>query len=319
VNFTPATPLGYLRTFGPRADPATDLTWGLIVISLAVVIVVTVLVVAGVLVRRSRGSERPPVAESRHEARWIWVGLAPTCVVLLLSLVWTVEVLARINDPPRRPALTVEITGHQWWWEARYDFAQPNGTLVTANEIHIPVGTPVLVKLTSADVIHSFWIPALTGKTDTIPGRTNLTWIEASRPGDYRGQCTEYCGAQHAGMAAFVIAEPPAAFAAWRAAQSAPARAPSGPAALAGQAVFAAYCAACHTVRGTGAEGILGPDLTHIASRQSLASGLIPNSPGSLAGWIGDPQALKPGARMPAVGLSGPQLGAVVAYLEGLK
>jgi cytochrome c oxidase subunit 2 len=316
-----AWPMGYLRTFGPRADPATALTWGLMDISIAVTVIVTGLVIVGVIVRRGRvgAAGGPPVERGAAGLSWIYGGLALTVAVLLFSLVWTVEVLAEINSPPTRPALTLEITGHQWWWEVRYLTGRPDETFVTANEIHIPVGQPVLIKVTSADVIHSFWIPALTGKTDTIPGRTNLAWLQADKPGVYRGQCTEYCGAEHAKMALYAIAEPAAAFEAWSQGQIAPAAAPVSPRAVAGEAVFQAHCAACHTVRGTPAGGVVGPDLTHLMSRGTIASGVLPNTPDALAGWISNPQAIKPDALMPPSGLSGPDLGAVTAYLEGLK
>ena len=313
--------MGYLTTFGPRADPATALTWGLMDISIAVVVIVTALVVIGVLVRRIRvpGEAWPAAQPGAPGLAWIYVGVAITVVVLLASMIWTVEVLAQINSPARKPALTIEITGHQWWWEARYLTAQADQTFTTANELHIPVGQPVLVKVMSADVIHSFWIPALTGKTDTIPGRVNLGWMQASRPGVFRGQCTEYCGEEHAKMALYAFAEPAAAFEAWRQGQLAPAATPTDPQALQGQTVFNTHCGACHTVRGTPAGGAVGPDLTHIASRQTIASGILPNTPSALGGWISDPQTIKPGARMPATNLSGPDLNAVVAYLGALK
>ena len=313
--------MGYLRTFGPRADPITQLTWGFIALSLAVVAIVTLLVVVGVVVRR-----QPPIPVGQTAAvtrgggglGWISFGVGLTLVALVGSLAWTVAVMAQVGSPPTAPAVTLEITGHQWWWEARYVGADPSQTFVTANEIHIPVGRPVLVKLKGADVIHSFWIPALAGKTDTIPGRTNLTWLQADRPGTYRGQCTEYCGLQHAHMAAFVIAETPEAFEAWRQGQLRPAP-PAAPAAVSGEALFVARCGTCHRVRGTGAGGRLGPDLTHLMSRATLAAGVVPNTPAGLAGWIANPQALKPGARMPASGLDGVELGQVTAYLGGLK
>ena len=190
--------------------------------------------------------------------------------------------------------------------------------MVTANEIHIPAGQPVLVRLESNDVIHSFWVPALAGKTDTIPGRINLTWLQADRPGTYRGQCTEFCGMQHAHMAFAVVADPPAVFARWRAAQALPAVMPVGEAAV-GQHVFMGHCAGCHAVGGSAAHGRKGPDLTHLMSRTMIAAGLLDNNVNTLSGWISDPQALKPGARMPPTWLSGPQLHAVVAYLGTLR
>ncbi|HEX3365691.1 cytochrome c oxidase subunit II [Phenylobacterium sp.] len=316
--FSLAWPMTYLKTYGPRANPITGLTWGLMDLSLAVIAIITVLVVAGVWVRRERRS-RPVFADLLvgREAgglRWIWIGLGLTIVALVASLAWTVAVMAAVGMPGGQPALTLEITGHQWWWEVRYVGATPNQTFVTANEIHVPTGRPVLVKLNGADVIHSFWIPALAGKTDAIPGRTNLTWLQADRAGVYRGQCTEYCGVQHANMAAFVTADPPAVFEAWRAGQL---RA-SVPAASPGKQLFVQRCGACHTVRGGEAGGVVGPDLTHLMSRRTLAAGTVPNTPDGLSGWISNPQALKPGARMPATDLSGPELGQVVAYLETL-
>ncbi|HZZ88555.1 MAG TPA: cytochrome c oxidase subunit II [Caulobacteraceae bacterium] len=314
-----ASPMGYLRTFGPHADPVTSLTWGLLTLSLAVVAIVAALVVVGVAVRRSRGGELPAVRPGAGGLGWIYVGLTLTGIALVGSLVWTLEVLAAVNSPGSKPALTVQVTGHQWWWEVRYPGERPADAFTTANEIHIPVGRPVLVELRGADVIHSFWIPTLAGKTDTIPGRVNLTWLQADRAGVFRGQCTEYCGAQHAHMAAFVVADPPAAFETWRQRQLAPASAPADAVATDGAAVFQAHCSACHAVRGTLSDGVVGPDLTHVMSRQTLAAGALPNTGAGLAGWISDPQALKPGAKMPATNLSGPELNAVVAYVETLK
>jgi cytochrome c oxidase subunit 2 len=312
----------YLKTYGPRADPVTSLTWGLLDLSLAVVAIVAVLVVAGVWLRRERQAApvfaNLPIGPSAGGLRWMAIGVVLTLVALIGSLAWTVAVMAAAGVPAGPPAVTLEITGHQWWWEVRYLGATPDQTFTTANEIHIPTGQPVLVKLNGADVIHSFWIPALAGKTDTIPGRTNLTWLQADRPGVYRGQCTEYCGVQHAHMAAFVTADPPAAFTAWRAGQLQRAAAAADANGV-GEQLFVGRCGACHTVRGTEAGGVAGPDLTHLMSRRTLAAGAVPNTLSGLSGWIANPQALKPGARMPATDLSGPELGQVSAYLETLK
>ena len=187
------------------------------------------------------------------------------------------------------------------------------------HELHVPVGVPVRVRLRGEDVIHSFWPPALTGKTDAIPGRVDETWLQADRPGRYMGQCTEYCGAEHAHMAFFIQADPPAQFEAWRRNQALPAAAPAGPQAAAGEQVFLARCASCHTVRGVSEHGRNAPDLTHVASRPTLAAGAIPNTTAGLSGWISDPQAIKPGNRMPTLYLSGPDLQAVTAYLMSLK
>ncbi len=316
-------PMTYLTTHGPRADPATTLMWGIILLSLTVVAIVAMAVFSGVWIRRlrsSRGDSRA-IAVNRPNGGlvWIYVGMPLTVLALAILLVWTLKVMATIDSPAQRPALTLEVTGHEWWWEVRYRGAKPTDIFSTANEIHIPVRVPVLVRLASADVIHAFWVPALTGKTQTIPGRTNVSWIEANKPGIYRGQCAQFCGLQHAHMALYVIAQNSADYAAWRANQLQPAATSTAPGALAGQTVFVEHCGACHTVADTSAGGILGPDLTHLMSRGTIASGVMTNTPGNLSGWIADPQSAKPGAKMPATMLSGPQLRAVVAYLGTLK
>lgn len=323
--------MSYLRTFGPRADPATTLLWGLIGLSLAVVGIITIAVVAGVLGRRRRGPVTSfaalPAVRGAGGLAWFWVGMPLTVIALVGALAWTVAVLAAIDSPKARPRLSLEVTGRQWWWQVRYLSDDPAKAFVTANEIHIPTGEPVLVKLVSADVIHSFWAPALTGKTDAIPGQINVAWLQADRPGRYHGQCAEFCGVEHARMGLDVIAEPPAAFEAWRQGQARPAAAPAAGTEVAGEAVFAGHCAVCHGLRGMtlpvvrapGKEGVVGPDLTHLMSRETLAAGTVPNTVGGLSGWIGNPQALKPGAKMPKTYLSGPQLAAVVRYLETLR
>ena len=316
------TPLSYLRTFGPRADPVTALTWGLTILSLAVIAIVTVLVLGGVMLRGRRASPGALAALAESGASglaWIGIGLALTIVALTGALVWTMQALAMVDSPLTPPHLTIEVTSHQWWWEARYAGAGPGQGFATANEIHVPVGQPVMLKLAAADVIHSFWVPSLTGKTDMIPGRSNISWLQADRAGVYRGTCGEYCGVQHAHMALFVVAQPPAAFEAWRKAQMQAASGGLAPDASQGEAVFAARCANCHSVRGSAARGAAGPDLTHLMSRQTLAAGALSNTTGALMGWIANPQALKPGARMPATYLSGPQMTELRAYLETLK
>jgi cytochrome c oxidase subunit 2 len=323
-GFTPAWPMAYLKTFGPRADPATSLTWGMTWLSVAVILIVAGLVVGGVIVRRARSGaeDLPPIVAGASGLSWIYVGLALTGLALIAALVWTVAVVAAVDSPPRPTALTVRVTGRQWWWQVDYPGDATHPAVVTANEIHIPAGAPIKVELVGADVIHSFWIPSLTGKTDTIPGRTNLAWLQADRPGVYRGQCTEYCGAQHAHMAAYVIAEPPAAFEAWRQAQGRPAAAPADPADLRGRAVFVDRCSKCHSVRGVRgrpAGDVVGPDLTHLMSRSTLAAGLLANDRGGRMGWIANPEALKPGSRMPATLLGGADLEALEAYLETLR
>ncbi len=314
------TPMNYLRTYGPRADPATGLTWGLIALSMLVVAIVTVLIPLGVIVRRRKPTDGTgdQIARESGGLSWIYIGLALTIVALVGVLFWTMQVLAAVNAPATPSRLTIEVTGHQWWWEVRY-LGGPGQSFATANEIHIPVGGPVMVKLYGADVIHSFWVPPLSGKTDTIPGRTNLGWLQADKPGVYRGQCTEYCGVQHANMAVYVTAEAPATFEAWRERQAKPAAEVATPDANAGRTLVIARCGACHAIQGTTAAGKRGPDLTHLMSRSTLAAGATPNDPNALLGWIANPQAIKPGALMPATFLSGPQLAQVRAYLETLR
>jgi cytochrome c oxidase subunit 2 len=227
-------------------------------------------------------------------------------------------VLANVVAPKRPVGLRLEITGHQWWWQVRYNSNNPAEVFDTANEIHIPVGVPVQVVLRGVDVIHSFWVPALSGKTDVIPGQNNVTWLEAAKPGVYRGQCTEYCGAEHAHMALFVIADTPEDFRKWRDNQIAPAATPVSPDIAAGQTIFSLRCGECHTVRGTDAGGVLGPDLSHLMTRRTIAAGLLPNTPGNLSGWIANPQQLKPDALMPNLQLTGQELSQIRRFLESL-
>jgi cytochrome c oxidase subunit II len=240
-------------------------------------------------------------------------------VILLGVLFYSTATFAAVAKPPSRQAVTIQVVGHRWWWEVRYAGRSPSEHFTTANELHIPIGQPVRLELATADVIHSFWVPELAGKTDLIPGQRNVAWVEADHPGRYWGHCGEYCGLQHANMMLTVVAEPPADFARWAEGQRQPAAAPAAAPAQAGQAVFTrSACSLCHTVRGTEAGGALGPDLTHLASRGTIAAGLLPNRRGQLAGWIANPQRLKPGVLMPAVPLSSTDLNALLAYLESL-
>jgi cytochrome c oxidase subunit 2 len=241
-------------------------------------------------------------------------------LILVPLLFWTMRTLAALDPEQRRPDLVVEVTGKQWWWEARYRDSRPSRNFVTANEVHIPVGRRVELRLTSTDVIHSFWVPQLQGKTDLIPGRENVTWIEASRPGIYRGRCAEYCGHQHANMGFLVVAQSPEEYEAWAARQRRPAAEPGDSIGRVGrQAFLESACALCHAVRGTPAGGNAGPDLTHVAGRRTLAAALLPNTPGHLGGWITNPQALKPGSRMPRVPLSPEAFQHIHQYIQTLK
>lgn len=309
----------YLHPSGYAGDREAALGWIMLITAAVVVVVVTVLVVVGA--RRGGGRGGRAVERPGEGLRWIYIGgIGLPTLILLVMFVLTLTTLSAVATPTAKPALTVEVTGHRWWWEVRYPGRSPAEITVAANEIHIPLGRPVRFELVSADIIHSFWVPELAGKTDLIPGQRNVMWLEADSAGTYWGQCAEYCGLQHAHMQLYVVAEPPADFSRWLERQRAPARTPQDPAAAAGQAVFTrSACAACHAIRGTGAAGAFGPDLTHLASRRRIAAGLLPNTRGSLAGWIANPQALKPGNDMPVVGLEARELQAVVAYLGSLQ
>lgn len=321
-------PLSYLNAAGTRADRILPLTWYLLWVAIAVCVVIGCLL--WIAVRRNRSLAAPrsdspqsikDVAVSRgvEGVRWITLGVSISAIPILVALVWTMVALANTSGPPSNPALTLDVTGHQWWWEVQYDSADPSQGFLTANEIHIPVGQTVLVRLHGGDVIHSFWVPKLTGKTDTIPGQTNYSWIRADHPGLYRGQCTEFCGYQHAHMSLEVIAQPRDEFDKWRAAQLAPALSPTTPEQQRGEQLVEYRCGLCHEVRGTLAGARSAPDLTHIASRRTIAAGTLLNNPGNLSGWIEDPQAIKPGAFMPNQFLSAQELSDVRDYLETLK
>ena len=218
------------------------------------------------------------------------------------------------------PQLTLTVTANQWWWDVEYNSADVSKTVRTANEIHLPVGVPAQVRLKSNDVIHSFWIPNLAGKQDLIPGRQTDAQLLPRKIGLYRGQCAEFCGTQHANMALDVTVESKADFERWYAAQLQPGRAPANPLQLAGyRYVTTRECGACHNITGTPASGQVAPDLTHFASRRSIAAGTLPMSTGNLYGWVADPQSQKPGNHMPTVGLESSDLHSIVAYLEALK
>ncbi len=320
---TPAVPpMNYLQAFGDKAEIISLLTWALLALSIAVVAIIALLTAAGVFMRRTpltaQDTGREPVVRRGGGLSWITVGVAVSTLALFGAMAWNAYTMAAINKPPREPALTIELIGHQWWWQFRYKNDDPAQVFDTANEAHIPTGAPVRLEVHTQDVIHSFWIPALGDKIDLIPNQTNVTWFEADKPGVYRGQCAEYCGRQHAHMAIAVVAETPDAFQGWRAAQLRPAEKQQGDLA-AGQKMFQARCGACHTVRGTLAGGMLGPDLTHVASRAGIAANTLQNTTATLTGWIADPQRIKPGNKMPTLELQAPELTLIRRYVESLK
>lgn len=308
----------YLHGSGYRADREAALGWVLLIIAAAVVVVVTLALIVGMVRRRQEGTD---VTRSGTGLRWIIVGgIAAPTFILAVVLVLAMKTLAQDAAPTTTPTVAIQVIGHRWWWEVRYLGQAPSDRFVTANELHIPVGQPVRLELATADVIHSFWIPQLAGKTDLIPGQQNVTWIEADSAGTYSGRCGEYCGLQHANMMLSVTADPPDWFARWLETQRAVAAEPSDTAAVTGRAVFVrSACALCHTIRGTGAGGALGPDLTHVASRRTIGAGVLPNTQGNLAGWVANPQGIKPGVTMPVVPLPPGELHAVLSYLQSLK
>jgi cytochrome c oxidase subunit 2 len=316
-----------LHAAGPQAARIADLWWLLFWVCL----VVFILVVLGRLVAliRARVPQTnvmpvPEVVLEPARERRVTVIVAScvgvTAVILLVFLVATVITGHAIAALFRPDPLKIELTGYRWWWKVQYDDPIPARMVTTANEFHIPVGRPVLITLSSRDVIHSVWIPPLHGKKDLIPGHPNDIWIQADRPGRYEGQCAEFCGFQHAHMRLVVIAEPPDQFAQWLDDQRKPATPPTDPLAQRGQQVFQnGTCAFCHSILGTEANGQVAPDLTHLGSRTTLAAATIPNSPGYLAGWIVDSQHIKPGNAMPPNSLTSEDLQALLAFLGGLK
>jgi cytochrome c oxidase subunit II len=270
--------------------------------------------------RRERRGEELPADRERRMTRGVTIAVSATVVILLVFLVTDLSVGRTLDPVPRAHPITIELTGKQWWWDVTYADTSPSGRFTTANEIHIPVGQPVLFVLNARDVIHSFWVPNLAGKKDLIPGYTQSLWLQADTAGDYRAQCAEFCGLQHAKMALHVIAESRDDYERWVEAQRKPAHTPSDSVADRGREVFlTGQCAMCHAITGTSAGSRNGPDLTHLASRRTIAAGTLPNTRGALAGWIVDPQRVKPGAKMPLNQLSPPDLDALLTYLQSLK
>jgi cytochrome c oxidase subunit 2 len=297
-----------------------------------VVVAVVVGMLAVAVVRRHRGTAGGPGGPGGREGygtptaenvepRWsgpylVLAGFVIPGLILTVMFIVSLKAMAALKAPEQSAALEIRVTGHMWWWEAQY----PNGAH-TANEIHIPAGRPVRFALTSADVIHSFWVPQLQVKSDMIPGRVNTLPVEADRPGRYRGQCAEFCGLQHAQMIFWVVADTPASFDRWVANEALEAAEPPDPKAAQGRDVFLNQtCAGCHVIRGTPASSSpIGPDLTHLATRETLGAGVLPNTRAALAAWVSDPQIDKPGAVMPPTDLTAPELDALLDYLQSLK
>lgn len=298
---------------GPRAGTIATSFW----ILLAASIIIFIIFVGLFLIGTAKGNPGDQRSQPANEAGIIPVlGLAIPAIILLTILGATLWILNDMATPVSAAEETITVTGHQWWWEVEY----PDHGFTTANEIHIPVGKEVHFKLTSADVIHSFWVPSLAEKVDMFPGKTNNLVLKADNAGEYRGQCAEFCGVQHAHMILRIFADPEDTYTTWINDQQADAKAPDSDLLKQGEQVFLKNaCLACHTVGGTDAKGKVGPDLTHLASRSHIGAGMLENTRGNLAGWIVNNQSLKPGNTMPDFAMDPKDLQALIAWLESLK
>jgi cytochrome c oxidase subunit 2 len=295
----------------PQEHSITDLFWVMLGGSIVGFGLVVALLWLG-YARRARPGLPRDVGERGATRLVVGLGIALPIALLIALFVWSdVFVITSTAAPSRRStSLTVNVIGHDWWWEVRY----PGTQVVTANEIHIPIRTRVYVSASTADVIHSFWIPELNRKIDMIPGQTGHIVLDADRAGMFRGQCSEFCGLQHAHMAIAVVAESQQSFRRWLASNAKPARSAPG-----AQTFLDAGCGDCHQVRGSSARGDVGPDLTHLGQRATLAALTLANTPANLDRWIRHPQAVKPGSRMPDVRLSDAQWAAIDSYLRSLR
>ncbi len=314
-----------LDPVGPQSARIERLWWLMFWIALTVfVLVIGTLSIA--IARRHRNQPIPfppkdklPADEPASRVVAVAVGITVVTLFVLLFASVVAGKNTRQSLVSKNP-VSIQVVGHQWWWEVHYSNPQADQTIVTANEIHVPVGVPININTASTDVIHSFWAPNVNGKRDLIPGYSTAFWFQVDKPGTYRGQCAEYCGLQHAHMSFYLVAESQQDFDRWRQQQIKSAAEPDTETKQRGRAVFLSNaCVMCHTIRGTIAGSRVGPDLTHVASRKSIGAGTLPNTRGSLAGWIADPQHIKPGVRMPPNPLSPDDLNALLDYMETLK
>jgi cytochrome c oxidase subunit 2 len=313
--------MGPHHVFDPAAAPARDIATlgGTLFVVCGVVYALVLVALAWALLRPRRAADDTPETE-RRLSRAVAAAAGATVVVLVGLVAASVAAGRGLTSPFGAGAITIDAVGHQWWFDFQYRDVSPQEFVSTPNELHVPIGQPIVIKAMSNDVIHSFWVPNLHGKRDLIPGQVTQTWFTADRPGVYRGLCAEFCGHQHAKMAFTVVVEPHAVFKEWLRRQRQPAAEPSTDLERRGREVFlASSCALCHTVRGTPAGSRVGPDLTHVGSRATLAAGTLPNTDAHLDAWIRDPQASKPGNRMPATPMSDADRRAVVAWLRGLR
>ena len=310
---------------GPQANNLSRLWWLMFIVCSIVFVLV---MIALLLSLRNRTKEalvtpvlEPPKEQEQRRRNVVISALSVTVVIMFVFLIASFSAGRSMTaNLESKNGLSIEVTGHQWWWEVRYNDVDASNIFTTANEIHIPVGVPVTFFLHAADVIHSFWVPNLAGKKDLIPGKLNTIWLQADKPGVYRGQCAEYCGLQHAQMALWVVAEPREQFNAWRQNQTQTSAQPASETQKRGQQVFmSSTCVMCHAINGTPAGSNIGPNLTHVATRNMIAAATLANTRDHLAQWIKDPQAVKPGNKMPQNNLSDADLQSLVDYLQSLK
>lgn len=307
-----------LNPQGPGARSIAHLIWMLF--ALAGVVYVLVLAAMFWAIRRTRRESDDSPATTRTLTRSVTAAAILTGAILVVLALSSVTAERGLTNPSGPGAVEVDVIGHQWWWDFQYHDVSPSDWVASPNELHIPLGVPVVLRLVSRDVIHSFWVPNLHGKRDLVPGQVTYTWIQADTPGVYRGQCAEFCGHQHAHMAFIVVAEPMRDFQAWIQRQRQPAPEPATPERQRGQDLFLhTTCVTCHTIRGTTAGSRVGPELTHVASRQTIGAGTLPNTRAHLAEWISNSQAIKPGNRMPPHNFSPADLDALLSYVRSLQ
>lgn len=310
---------------GPQAENLSRLWWLMFIVCSVVFVLV---MIALLLALRKQVPEsdttpvlEPPAEQERRKRNVVLSAISVTVIILFVFLIASFSAGRSMTaELANKNGLSIELSGHQWWWEVRYNDVDASNIFTTANEIHIPVGVPVVFSLRSTDVIHSFWVPNLSGKKDLIPGKINTIWLQADKPGVYRGQCAEYCGLQHAKMALWVVAEPQEQFNAWRQNQTQTSIPPMSDSQKRGQQVFlSATCVMCHAINGTPAGSNIGPNLTHVASRNMIGAATMTNTREHLAQWIKDSQQFKPGNRMPQHNLAEADLQALLDYLQSLK
>lgn len=311
-------PLNYfLYSDGPAAKPTMYLGWVLTGLSLVICLIITLLLLAALIRKRPKMDQRA-ISNEGKGISWIYIGTGISTLILFGLVIYSFMVVNKVAKPSQPTMLAFTVTGYGWWWKIEYEHDDPAQRFVTANELHIPVGQPVRIKLKSADVIHAFWVPKLAGKTQMVPGLINQQWLQADRPGIYSGQCVQFCGVGHAHMGLEVVAESAEDFEKWLMAQQQMATSSAISDEKPGYELFMERCAGCHTIRGTDAQGKHAPDLTHLNSRHRIAAGLLMNTPDQLMEWIMHAQKLKPGSRMPSFTLSEQEASVLASFLSTL-